>query len=179
MVNYGVWVQPACLLYLLLTIFFTIWLWTKTITFNLIRSDGIIAFNDPSPYNWFVEYFLNLWWWTAMIRRNGQGSVLLHLVGFTFPFFTWYASSNWGRFQYLVVPLPPCGLPLLGCMLAWTFLSQVSFSLPCLSAFFLFFLALFWVLSFYKVWQGFITIGISGLYIVFKCLNLWNIFYLW
>ncbi len=50
-----------------------------------------------------MEYFLNLWWWTSMIRKNGWGSVFLHLVGFTFPFSSWYASSNSLRFQYLMV----------------------------------------------------------------------------
>jgi len=40
MVNYRVWVQPASLLCILLTIAFTIWLWTKTITFDMIRCDG-------------------------------------------------------------------------------------------------------------------------------------------
>jgi len=45
-----------------------------------------------------------------------------------------------------VVPLTPCGQPLLGCLLAWNFG-------PC--PLFLF-LSLSWVLSFHKVWQGFI-----------------------
>jgi hypothetical protein len=40
MVNYEVWVQLASLLCILLTIFFTIRLWTKTITCNIIRCDG-------------------------------------------------------------------------------------------------------------------------------------------
>jgi len=181
-----------------------------------------------------VEYFLNLWWWRTIIRRNQQGSIwlglefyrlylpflklicfkqlvevlllsgvylpflllicfkqltevlvlswiyspffswyvssnlskFLYLVGCTFPFFSWCASSNWWRFQYLVVPLPPYGLPRLGWMLAWIWsLSLVYFSLPCLGACFLLFLALCWVLFFNEVWQCFITIGISGLYI--------------
>jgi hypothetical protein len=50
-----------------------------------------------------------------------------------------YASSNWWRFQYLVVPLPPCGLPLFCCMLAKYFGSCLLFL----------FLSLAWVLSFY------------------------------
>jgi len=45
-----------------------------------------------------------------------------------------------------VVPLPPCGPPLLGCLLAWTLvLAPGSFSL-----------SLSWVLSLDEVWQGFI-----------------------
>jgi hypothetical protein len=54
-----------------------------------------------------------------------------------------------------VVPLLPCGLPLLGCLLAWTLVLA-----PCF-----FFLSLSWVLSFYKIWQGFI---------IFFCLPLFS-----
>ncbi len=36
------------------------------------------------------------------------------LWGLTSPYFRQYASCNWWRFWYLVVPLP------LGCLLAWT-----------------------------------------------------------
>jgi hypothetical protein len=54
-------------------------------------------------------------------------SKFLYLVGFTFPFCSWYASSNCWRFQYLVVPLPPYGLPLSGFMLAW-----ILVLVPCL-----------------------------------------------
>jgi hypothetical protein len=39
-----------------------------------------------------------------------------------------------------------CGLPLWGCLLAWTLVLA-----PCF-----FFSPFAWVLSFYKVWQGFI-----------------------
>ncbi len=43
-----------------------------------------------------------------------------------------------------MVPLSPCDLPLLGCLLAWTFiLAPSSFSLPFLGAFFLWSLAEF------------------------------------
>jgi hypothetical protein len=42
-------------------------------------------------------------------------------------------------FQYLVVPLPPCGPPLLGCMVAWTLVLVPSF----------FFSPFAWVLSIY------------------------------
>jgi hypothetical protein len=48
-----------------------------------------------------------------------------------------------------VIPLPPCGAPLLSCLLAWT----LDFG-PC--PLFLF-LSLSWVLFLNKVWQGFIT----------------------
>ncbi len=119
-----------------------------------------------SPYNWICGIFSKF----VMVNSNdkkewaGERSSTLSLV--TFPFFSRYASSNCLRFQYLVVPY------LLVARLFWAVclpglwpLSQVSFSLPCLGAFFLLFLTLFWVLSFYKVWQGFITIGVSGLYI--------------
>ena len=115
-----------------------------------------------------------------------------YLVGFTSPFFSRYASSNLWKFRvYLpflqricfkqlvevsvlscsLTSLWPASFLLYACQILW-FLSLVSFSLPCLGAFFLLFLALFWVLSFYKVWQGFITIGVSGLYI-YIFLNLW------
>jgi hypothetical protein len=53
-----------------------------------------------------------------------------------------------GGFGSLVVPFPPCGPPLLGCLLAWT--SSVLLA-PCFL-----FLSLSWVLSFSKVYQGFI-----------------------
>ncbi len=66
---------------------------------------------------------------------------------FTSPFFSWYASCNWWRFQYLEVPFPPCGWPL------WSSFACLD-SGPCT----LFpFLSLSGVLSFYKVWQGFIN----------------------
>jgi len=61
------------------------------------------------------------------------------------------ASSDWWRFRYLVVPLPPCGPPLLGGLFAWTLVLA-----PCF-----FFLSLSWVLSFYEVWQGFITLQVE------------------
>jgi hypothetical protein len=62
-------------------------------------------------------------------------------------------------------PLPPCGLPLFCCMLAKYFGSCLLFL----------FLSLAWVLSFY-FFSSFL--GVSGLYIyIFKCLNLWNIFF--
>jgi hypothetical protein len=41
---------------------------------------------------------------------------------------------------------PHGGLPLLGCLFAWTLVHAPLFL----------FLSLAWVLSFYKVWQGFI-----------------------
>jgi hypothetical protein len=46
-----------------------------------------------------------------------------------------------------VVPFPPYGLPLLGGLLA-----QILILAPLFP-----FLSLSWVLSFYKVWQGFIV----------------------
>jgi hypothetical protein len=46
------------------------------------------------------------------------------------------ASSNWWRFRYLVVPLPTCGLPLLGCLLACTLVRAPCFYLsPFLGCF--------------------------------------------
>jgi len=47
-----------------------------------------------------------------------------------------------------VVPLPRCGTPLLGCLLAWTLVLAV-----CLFVF----LPLSWVFSFCEVWQGFMA----------------------
>ncbi len=84
-----------------------------------------------------------------MIRRNRQGSVLLHLVGFTFPFFSWYASSNWWRFPYRVVPLPQVSVPSDSLTSLW----PISFGLYACLDFgacpkFLF-LSLAWVVSFY------------------------------
>jgi hypothetical protein len=66
---------------------------------------------------------------------RGRFSYAWSFIGFTSPFL--YASSDWWRFQYLVVLLPLCGPPLLGYLLAWTLFL---------------FLSLSWVLSFYKVW---------------------------
>jgi hypothetical protein len=68
-----------------------------------------------------------------------------YLVKFTFPFFKGYASSNWWRFQYLVVPLPPCGLPLFCCMLAKTLvLVPCFFFSPLLGCFLFTFSRPFW-----------------------------------
>ncbi len=143
-----------------------------------------------SPYNWICGIFSKF----VMVNSNdkkestgecsstlSQGSVLLHLVGFTFPFFSWYASSNWWRFQYLVVPLPPCGLPLLGCMVAWTLVLVRSFfffpllgcflftfSGPVLVAFFFLFIKLERVSSQSRFWT---------IHIYF--LNVWIIFSIW
>jgi hypothetical protein len=57
----------------------------------------------------------------------------------------------------------PASFLLYACQILW-FLSLASFSLPCLGAFFLLFLVLFW-----RFWNIYIYI--------FKCLNLWNIFF--
>ncbi len=57
----------------------------------------------------------------------------------------------------------PASFLLYACQILW-FLSLVSFSLPCLGAFFLLFLVLSW-----RFWTIYIYI--------FKCLNLWNIFF--
>jgi hypothetical protein len=46
----------------------------------------------------------------------------------------------------VLVPLPPSGSPFLGCLLAWTLVFA-----PCF-----FFSPFLGVLSFYKIWQGFI-----------------------
>jgi len=77
-----------------------------------------------------------------------EGSLRLwSFIRFTSPLFSWYAPCSWWRVRFLVVPFPPCGPPLLGYLLAWTLvLAPCSFSL-----------SLFWVLSFYEVWQDFIT----------------------
>ncbi len=79
---------------------------------------------------------------------SSSSSRLLEVQRFTSPFFSWLASCYWWRLRFLVVPFPPCGPPLLGCLLAWT--SSVLLA-PCFL-----FLSLSWVLSFYKVYQGFI-----------------------
>jgi hypothetical protein len=56
----------------------------------------------------------------------------------TSPFFTWYASCDWWRFWYLVVPLPPCVVAGLFWAIflpgLWS-LPFVSFSLPFLGCF--------------------------------------------
>jgi len=62
-------------------------------------------------------------------------------------FFSWFASCNWWRVWFLVPPFPPCGPPLLGCFDCLDFCPCPLFP----------FLSLSWVLSFYKVWQGFIN----------------------
>ncbi len=74
----------------------------------------------------------------------------------TSPCFSWYASCDWWRFQYLVVHLSPCGMSLLGCLLAWTLVLAVLFlfSLP-------FFLGCFLFMKFGRVscwifvWRGY------------------------
>jgi hypothetical protein len=68
-------------------------------------------------------------------------------LGFTSPLFSQFASCDWWRVQFLLVAFSPCGPLLLGCLLAST-----SVLPPC----FLFF-SLSWMLSFYKVWRGFIN----------------------
>jgi hypothetical protein len=81
-----------------------------------------------------------------LLQERERERVLLGLefffvMGFTSPFFSWYASSNcnWWKFRYLVVPLTLLVVdpPLLGCLLAWNLvlapcffflsLSQVSY----------------------------------------------------
>jgi hypothetical protein len=61
-----------------------------------------------------------------------------------------------------MVPFPPCGLPLWGSFASLSFVQLASLRLFCLpglrSLHFVFFFSLSWVLSFYKVWQGFIII---------------------
>jgi hypothetical protein len=51
-----------------------------------------------------------------------------------------------GLVLFLVVPIPPCGPPLLGSLPAWTLVLALLFV----------FLSLSWVISVYKVWHGFI-----------------------
>jgi hypothetical protein len=51
-----------------------------------------------------------------------------------------------GLVLFLEVPIPPCGPPLFGSLLAWTLMQALLFL----------FLSLSWVLSVYKVWHGFI-----------------------
>jgi len=56
-----------------------------------------------------------------LLSWNGlllQGRVHLDLEFYWV--YLWYASCDWWRVRFLVVPFPPCGLPLLGCLLAWT-----------------------------------------------------------
>jgi hypothetical protein len=64
------------------------------------------------------------------------------LWGLIAPSSSWYASCNWWRFRYLVVPLWHASFGLS----AW-----LDFG-PC--TLFLF-LSLIWVLSFYEIWPGF------------------------
>ncbi len=42
-------------------------------------------------------------------------------MGFTSPLFSQFASCDWWRVRFLLVPFSPCGPLLLGCLLAaWT-----------------------------------------------------------
>jgi len=45
----------------------------------------------------------------------------------TSPLLSWYASCDWWRVQFLVIPFPPCGLRLLCCLLAWTLVLAPGF----------------------------------------------------
>ncbi len=45
---------------------------------------------------------------------------------------------QWWRFWYLVIPLPLCGMPLLGCLLAWTLVLALCFFFSPLLGCFLF-----------------------------------------
>ncbi len=59
--------------------------------------------------------------WRAGCYRKGGFFWAWSFMGLTSPFFSWYASNDWWRFLYLVVPLPPCGTSLLGCLFASNF----------------------------------------------------------
>jgi hypothetical protein len=59
------------------------------------------------------------------------------LSGLPPPFFSWFASCDLWRVRFLVVPLPPCGPPLLGSLLAWTSVLAPCFLFsPLLGCFF-------------------------------------------
>jgi hypothetical protein len=80
-------------------------------------------------------------WWSNLLCIHGERFLSVKKkYCFTSPFFSWYASSNWWRFRYLVVPT--CGLPLWAvCLRVLWSLPLVSISLPFLGAFFLLSLA--------------------------------------
>ncbi len=69
--------------------------------------------------------------------------ISISFIGFTSPLLSWYiAWCSWWRIRwFLVVPFPPCGLPLLfwAVCFAWTLVLAplFLFSLPFLGAFFL------------------------------------------
>jgi hypothetical protein len=68
-----------------------------------------------------------------------------YFVAFTFPFFKGYAEATGGGFStYLFPYLRVACLFSAVCLPRLCSLSLVSFSLPCLDAFFLLFLALSW-----------------------------------
>ncbi len=82
-----------------------------------------------------------------------QGRVHLDLEfygGLPPQLFSWYASCDWWRVRFLVVPFPPCSPPHLGYLLAWTLVLACFFFSPFLRS-----------LSFYKIWQGFIRLHIQ------------------
>jgi hypothetical protein len=96
----------------------------------------------------------------AVTAREGP-SRLGVVWGLPPPLFSWYASCDWWRVQFLVVPFPSWGflvasfpyrgLPHLGYLFAWTLvLVACFFSSPLLRS-----------LSFYKVWQRFIRLHIQ------------------
>ncbi len=70
----------------------------------------------------------------TLVRSGSHPRFYLFFTQFFF-FIKWLKFGC--RVEFLVVPFPPCGLLLLGCLLPWTFvLTSCFFSLLCLGAFF-------------------------------------------
>jgi hypothetical protein len=82
----------------------------------------------------FLGSFVKIWW-------DWHRSNSLYVYSYV------SATGGW-RVRFLVVPFPPCGPPLLGCLLAWSWVLAPLFLCLSLSG----------MLSFCKVRQGFITI---------------------
>ncbi len=82
-----------------------------------------------SILRWAIIVHACIFRWAVIV---GEGSFRLwSFIRFTSPLFSWNAPCSWWRAQFLVVPFPACGPPLLGCLLAWTlFLAPRSFFSP-------------------------------------------------
>jgi hypothetical protein len=59
---------------------------------------------------------LKLYWvYLPQAVIAGKGFLRLEaFIRFTSPFFSWYASCDWWKVEFLVVSFPPGGSPLLG-----------------------------------------------------------------
>ncbi len=114
-----------------------------------------ICFMRPVEGNWWRVWFLVVPFSPCSPPLLGfclPGLRSLPLVSFSLPFvgcflfiklpsfqlicFMQLVEGNWWRVQFLVVPFSACGLPLLGCLLAWTLvLASYFFFSPFLGCF--------------------------------------------